>query len=134
MFLLDTNVVSELRRKKPHGAVLKWLNGVPDEHLFIAGITIGEIQAGRELTREQDRKKALEIEAWLDSMKDSIEVLPMGATEFRAWARLKHQKSDTLIEDLMIAATAAVNNLTIVTRNVRDFKGLGVDLINPFTV
>jgi len=64
-FLLDTNVVSELRRPKPHGAVLAWLHSVDDADLHLASVTLGEIQAGIELTREQDPAKAAEIEEWL---------------------------------------------------------------------
>jgi predicted nucleic acid-binding protein len=63
-FLLDTNVVSELRRPKPHGAVLAWLHGVDDADLHLASVTLGEIQAGIELTRDQDPAKAVEIELW----------------------------------------------------------------------
>lgn len=68
MYLLDTNVVSELRRSKPHGAVLAWLQGVDDKDLYISAVTIGEIQAGIELTREQDGEKAAQIELWLDQV------------------------------------------------------------------
>ena len=63
MYLLDTNVVSELRRPRPHGAVLAWLQSVDDAQLFLSAVTLGEIQAGIELTREQDATKASEIEA-----------------------------------------------------------------------
>ena len=66
MFLLDTNVVSELRRPKPHGAVVAWLNSIDDVQLFISAVTLGEIQAGIELTREQNAAKAREIESWLE--------------------------------------------------------------------
>ena len=62
MYLLDTNVVSELRRPRPHGAVLAWLREVPDSSLYISAVTIGELQAGVEMTREQDPAKAAEIE------------------------------------------------------------------------
>ena len=63
MYLLDTNVVSELRRPRPHGAVLDWIAGVPAEQLFVSAVTIGEIQAGIEITREQDEAKAEELES-----------------------------------------------------------------------
>jgi predicted nucleic acid-binding protein len=132
MYLLDTNVVSELRRTRPHGAVLAWLGGVGDENLHLSAVTIGEIQAGIEITRELDRDKAAEIEAWLEQVAETYNILNMDARAFRLWARLMHRRSDHLIEEAMIAATAAVHNLIVVTRNVRDFEGLGVQTLNPF--
>ncbi|MBI1890982.1 MAG: type II toxin-antitoxin system VapC family toxin [Burkholderiales bacterium] len=132
MYLLDTNIVSELRKPKPHGGVVAWLESVDDAHLFVSAVTIGEIQAGIELTREQDPGKAAEIEQWLDLLASTYNVLAMDAAAFRNWAQLMHGKSDTLYEDAMIAASARVHGLTVVTRNVADFKTLGVELFNPF--
>lgn len=134
MYLLDTNVVSELRKLRPHGAVVAWLQAQDDANLHLSAVTIGEIQAGIELTRQQDATKAQEIEAWLEQVATSWNVLPMDAPAFRAWARLMHRQSDTLYEDAMIAATAQVHGLTVVTRNVADFKAFGVGLVNPFEV
>ncbi len=132
MYLLDTNVVSELRRRNPHKGVLNWIADVPVDQLFLSAVTVGEIQAGIEIAREQDIGKAAELETWLGRVLASYSVLTMDAAVFREWARLKHRQSDTLIEDAMIAATAVVHRLTIVTRNVRDFSQLGVTLLNPF--
>lgn len=132
MYLLDTNVVSELRRPKPHGAVLAWFEGLEDTTLHLSAVTIGEIQAGIEITREQDEVKASEIEAWLEMVASAYNVLPMDARTFRAWARLMHRRSDTVYEDAMIAATAKVHGLTVVTRNVADFEPFDVALLNPF--
>jgi predicted nucleic acid-binding protein len=132
MYLLDTNVVSELRRPRPHGAVVAWLRGVADADLQLSAVTIGELQAGVEITREQDPKRAAEIEAWVGRVADSYNVLPMDAPAFRAWARLMHGRSQALLEDAMIAATADVHGLIVVTRNVRDFVGLGARTLNPY--
>jgi len=132
MYLLDTNVISELRRPKPNGAVLAWLESVSDSDLRISAVSMGEIQAGIELTREQDADKAAEIERWADRMAASYNVLVMDADTFRIWARLMHRRSDTLYEDAMIAATAIQHRLTVVTRNVADFSHFDVELLNPF--
>lgn len=132
MYLLDTNVVSELRRVRPHGAVVAWLKSVSDEDLHVSAVTIGEVQAGVEIAREQDQDKAAEIEAWLDRVAETYNILSMDARTFRVWARLMYGKSNRLIEDAMIAATAAVHGLTIVTRNVRDFEAFGVGTFDPF--
>ncbi len=132
MYLLDTNVVSELRKPKPHGAVLAWFRGLEDSQVHLSAVSIGEIQAGIELTREQDAAKALEIGAWLEMVAASYNVLPMDAAAFRAWAQLMHRRSDTVYEDAMIAATAQIHGLTVVTRNVADFKAFGIPLLNPF--
>ncbi len=132
MYLLDTNVVSELRRPHPHGAVLDWIAHVPLEQIFISAVTVGEIQAGIEITRERDKAKAEELESWLDTVLVSYGVLPMDAAAFRECARLMYKRSDAISDDAMIAATAIVHRLTVVTRNVRDFERLGVEFENPF--
>lgn len=132
MYLLDTNVISELRRNKPHGAVVNWLESVEDKDLFVSAVTIGEIQAGIEITREQDGVKAAQIEQWLNQVAATYNVLSMDAEAFRVWAKLMHRASETLYEDAMIAATARCHDLTVVTRNTADFRDFGVRLLNPF--
>jgi len=132
MYLLDTMVISELRRQRPHGAVLAWLKAVDDADLRLSAVTLGEIQAGIEMTRKQNPTRAGELEVWLDAVAASWNVLPMDGVTFRRWAQLMHGRSDDLIEDAMIAATALVHGLTVVTRNVRDFKVLGVKTLDPF--
>lgn len=132
MYLLDTNIVSELRKPRPHGAVVAWIEAVADADLYLSAVTLGEIQVGIEMTREQDAPKAAKIEAWADQVAATYNVLPMDATTFRIWAKLMHRQSDTVYEDAMIAASAIAHHLTVVTRNVRDFERFDVPLFNPF--
>jgi predicted nucleic acid-binding protein len=105
---------------------------VRDDELFLSALTVGELQAGAELTRRQDPKKAAEIESWIDQVAAAYEVIPMDASMFREWARLMAGKSDQLLEDAMIAATARVRGLVLVTRKIRDFEMFQVELFNPF--
>ena len=132
MYLLDTNVVSELRKPKPHGAVLAWIGATDARHIAISSVTIGEIQRGIETTREQDGKRALAIETWLGQIIDSTSVLPLDGQCMIVWAKLMHRQAPHLIADAMIAATAIVHGLTVVTRNLRDFEAFPVAVFNPF--
>ena len=132
MYLLDTNVVSELRRPRPDRWVLGWIESVHHDRLYLSAVTVGEVQAGIELTREQDPAKAAELEEWVERILDTYAVLAVDAAAFREWARLMHRRSETLMQDALIAAIACVNRLTVVTRNVRDFEQLGVPTFDPF--
>ncbi|MFL6194930.1 MAG: type II toxin-antitoxin system VapC family toxin [Thermoanaerobaculia bacterium] len=132
MYLLDTNVISELRRSRPHGAVVAWLEGVADTDLHLSAVTLGELQAGVEITREQDPEKAFQIESWIDQVEQTWNVLPLDGRTLRVWAKLMHRRSDDLLADALIAATARTHHLVVVTRNVRDFAHLGVETLNPF--
>ena len=132
MYLLDTNIISELRKPKPHGAVLAWIKKIPSAKLFVSAVSIGEIQAGIELTRDQDPEKAVELELWLNQIIATNQVLPLDAARFKIWAKLMHRQSDTVYEDAMIAATAIYSKLIVVTRNTKDFKRFKVELFNPF--
>jgi toxin FitB len=131
-YLLDTNVISELRKSKPHGAVVAWMETLRVEQIFLSAVTAGELQAGVELTRKQDATKARVIEAWLSSVETSFAFLPMDSACFREWSRLMAGRPDALREDAMIAATARVHGLTVATRNEKDFRQLGVQIFNPF--
>ena len=133
MYLLDTNVISEFRKPRPHGGVVAWIAAANDADLNISAVTFGEIQKGIERTRVQDTEKAATIERWSDKVADTYNVLPMTAEIFRLWAKLMHKQSDTVYEDAMIAATALIHKLTVVTRNVSDFERFEVKIINPFS-
>jgi predicted nucleic acid-binding protein len=132
LYLLDTNVISELRKPRPHGGTMAWLRNVDDGSLYLSAVSLGEIQAGIEITREQDATKAAEIEAWADQIVGAWNVLPMDVVIFRVWAKLMHRRPDILIGAAMIAATAKVHGLCVVTRNVKDFRNFGVELLNPY--
>jgi toxin FitB len=108
------------------------MDGVNENEIFLSAATLGEMQAGVELTRRQDPVKAGQIEAWLDQVAGSYQILPMDGRTFREWARLMDGRPDQLIEDARVAATARIHRLTVVTRNVRDFKDIQVPLLNPF--
>jgi predicted nucleic acid-binding protein len=131
-YLLDTNVVSELRKPKPHGGVRHWFEELSSERMFIPAVVLGELQAGIELTRRQDPGKAAELTRWVDQIEATSQVVPMGGRCFREYARLMHGHSDSLAEDAMIAATAQVHGLTVATRNERDFIHFAVAVFNPF--
>jgi predicted nucleic acid-binding protein len=131
-YLIDTNVVSEMRKRKPHGGALAWLQGLQLHQVFFSAVTFGEIQRGVEITRQQDPLKAQEIEAWAAHLERASQVLPMDPACFREYGRLMHRRSNTLAEDAMIAGTARVHGLTVATPNQRDFAHLSVSVVNPF--
>ena len=111
---------------------MRRIGGIPADRLFLPAATVGEIQAGIDITRERDETKAEALAFWLDRVVTGYGVLPVDTAAFREWARLKHRKSDTMIEDAMIAATAREYQLTAATRSIRDFRGLGFELFDPF--
>ncbi len=131
-YLLDTNIVSETRKRKPHGAVVAWLDGLRADQIFLSAVTLGELQEGIEQTRQQDPDKATAIEAWVDELGTSTTVLPMDGRCFREMARMMAGRQADLLYDAMIAATARLHGLTVATRNEKDFKHLGAEIINPF--
>ncbi len=131
-YLLDTNVISELRKRRPHGAVVAWISAMEEGRLVLSAVTLGELQAGIERARRQDPAKASEIEHWIDRLPASYQVLPMDTACFREWGRIMDKKPPELLQDAMIAATARVHRLIVATRNERDFRQLDVRTFNPF--
>jgi predicted nucleic acid-binding protein len=131
-YLLDTNVVSELRKPRPHGGVVAWLNHQQEDQLFLSAVTMGELQTGIERTRRQGPSKANDIESWADQLAASFQILPMDTPCFREWGRILDRNPDRLLEDAMIAATARVHQLIVATRNEADFRQLNVRILKPF--
>lgn len=111
---------------------MAWLNNVSSSDVHISAVTIGELQAGIEITRERDADKADELESWLALVAESFTVLSIDGRAYRRWAQLMHRRSRDISEDAMIAAVADVNEMIVVTRNVRDFAPFGVRTLNPF--
>ena len=104
----------------------------PADQLYVSAVTIGDIRAGIEITRQQDPAKAAQLETWLDRVLVTHDVLAVDAPSFRVWAQLMHRQSDTLMQDALIAAVATVHRLIVVTRNTRNFQHLRVPTLNPF--
>jgi predicted nucleic acid-binding protein len=132
MYLLDTNILSEMRRARPHGAVLSWMSSIDASSLYVPAVVFGEIQIGIERTALTNTGKADELTAWLDSMVHAARVLPADAEIFRIWAKFAVKLDNSRLVDALIAATAVRHNMTVVTRNIRDFEPLSVSVFNPF--
>ena len=132
-FLLDTNVLSEVRKQKPHGGVLAWFTSVHlTASMFIPSIALFELQMGVEQLRPKDPLRAASFEFWVSRLGAAANVLPLDAEAGREAARLLAGKPMHLVADAMIAAIAKVNALTIATRNTRDFEQFAVPLVDPF--
>ena len=133
MYLLDTMVLSELRRRNRDSGVVEWIAGQRGSDLFLSAITIGEIERGIDLQRAKNREFAQTLAAWLDKVLTlySDRVLPMDTNTARRWGRLSAALGDDSA-DLIIAATALEHGLTVVSRNVRHFEPAGLAVLNPF--
>jgi toxin FitB len=132
-FLLDTVVLSELRKTRPAGKVVRWIKAQKAQSLFVSVISVGEIERGIDRIRKTDAAFAAELELWLEALLRLYEdhVLPVSADAARLWGRLSARLGNDSV-DLLIAATAMTHGLTVVTRNVRHFVPTGVAVIDPF--
>ena len=134
MYLLDTNVVSELRKQgRCDDNVTAWYTGISYDDLFLSVLTLGEIRKGIELVRDRDPRQAEVLENWLRYLEQNFEgrILSIDADISEAWGRM-HQIRNIPAVDGLLAATAKVHNLTLVTRNIQHVEGLGANLLNPF--
>jgi predicted nucleic acid-binding protein len=133
MFLLDTVIVSELRKRQADKGVLGWVSVQQESQLFLSVVTLGEIEWGIEKRRKADPVFADELAAWLESLVHlyADRILPVTPSVARRWGRLSAQIGHESA-DLLIAATALSHGLTVVTRNTAHFAPTGVGLINPF--
>jgi predicted nucleic acid-binding protein len=133
-YLIDTNIISEVRKGErcdPH--VSAWYASIADEQLFLSALVLGEIRKGIELVRPLDADRAAALERWLRQIEAAFDgrVLGIDNAVSDQWGRMSAIRSIPVIDGLL-AATAATNGLTLVTRNDRDIAGLGAMVLNPF--
>ena len=133
-FLLDTNVVSELRkRERANATLLEWFNGVADDEIHLSVLVIGELRRGVEAVRKRDAAQAAALDRWMGRLvaRHAERILPVDATVADRWGRLAAMRAASVI-DTMMAATALEHGLVLVTRNVKDVAWTGVSYLDPF--
>ncbi len=132
-FLLDTNVVSELRRKRPDPKVVSWVERADPPTLSISVLTLGEIAKGAAQCAQRDHAQADMLYRWLAFVRTNYadRIFAIDASIFEAWGRIAAKRPMPVIDGLL-AATALVRGLTLVTRNVRDFANVGISVFNPW--
>ena len=134
-YLIDTNVLSELRKTSPSEAVVRWLISTSPESLFVSVLTLGELSHGVEVLRSHDSTNALYLERWIATIQTQFadRILGVDLEVAKYWAKISPQQPLGVIDGLL-AATAIAHDLCVATRNTKDFERSGVELINPFAV
>jgi toxin FitB len=133
-YLLDTNVLSETRKRQPAVGVAEWIAATPPDRMHISVLTLGEIEQGIARIRGRgDQDQAAALERWLTDVQAGFEdrILPVSLPVATAWGR-QPQTQPVPVIDALIAATARVHGLTMVTRNAKDFEPAGIPVLNPF--
>lgn len=133
-YLLDTNVISELRKGKRGDAnVARWYESLAEDEIFLSVLTIGELRRGVELIRRRDTTSAERLDAWLAEVASghADRILPVDAVVAERWGRLSVPDPIPVVDGLL-AATALTHGLTLATRNIKDVKGTSVSCVNPF--
>lgn len=132
-YLLDTNVVSEIRKKAPNAGVEAWFASVHASDLYLSALVVGEIRQGIERLARRDQSRAEGFEQWLTQLVDVYgdRIVPVTSEVAQVWGRLNVPDPVPVVDGLM-AATALVHGWTLVTRNDRDVASTGVRLLNPF--
>jgi toxin FitB len=133
-YLLDTNVLWETRKRQPDARVTDWITETPPERMHVSVLTLGEIEQGIARIRGRgDQQQAAGLERWLLEVEQGFadRILPVTLSVASAWGRQQHAQPLPVI-DALIAATARAHELTVVTRNVKDFERSGVQVLNPF--
>jgi toxin FitB len=133
-YLLDTNVVSELRKgQRCNPNVASWFATIDDDALYLSVLVVGEIRLGIERARPRDPMKATSLEAWLESLiaEYAERILPIDRSVAETWGRLSAIRPIPTVDGLL-AATVLVHNMTLATRNTRDIADTGARLIDPF--
>lgn len=135
-YLLDTNVISELRKgERVDANVTAWFAGVAEEEIFLSVLTIGEIRRGIESVRRRDPGSAAALDRWLALLSEAHgdRILPVERVIAEEWGRMNVPDPLPVVDGLL-AATARVLGLTLVTRNVADVMGAGIELVDPFAI
>lgn len=132
--LLDTNVLSEVRKgRRAHPAVQRWWRAIDADRLFVSVLVLGEIRFGLERVRPRDPAKAEALEAWLQAVKATFSdrMVPIDIAVTEEWGRLNAVRTLSTVDGLL-AASAKVHDMTLVTRNVSDVEGTGARVLDPF--
>ena len=132
-YILDTNVISELSKRRPSPAIVQFFKSVAKEQIWLSVMTLGEIRLGVVAEERRNPQAAMSIARWLETTENHFQerTLPVTAEIAQRWSAMSADRTRPVV-DTLIAATAMVHDLTVVTRNERDYRGLGVRLLNPW--